>query len=176
MDLEEPEEATVDVGRSRRHRGWWLLGAGIAAVVAIVVAWPVGGPESPDLAGLDPNTAAFVRHHDAVEARLTERREEVAGRATSEASPEHLMELAAAVGAARDEHAAAHPPTWIADVVDQYQQALVDEQQALEDAYTAVRSDRDARAALLSLLDEQTAAENLQRAIRQTAIAGRPSR
>lgn len=159
-------------------RGLILLRAGMAAVVLgllVLVLWRVAGPGSSDL-GLDPATAAFVRHHDAVDASLADGRDEAAEHAATEGRPEHLMELASAVRAARQQHAAKEPPGFLADVVAQYQQALADEEQALHDAYAALRSEGEARAALLTLLDQRNDAENLQRAIRRTAVAGRAPR
>lgn len=162
-----PGSADGDV---RRRRLRWAAGA-LAALVLVAVAVWVTGSVPDELDGLDPQTVAFVMHHDNVSSTLTARRAEVAARAEEDPAPERLLELTTALEAAHDGYDAEQSPPWLADEVASYLDALMAERDATAAGYAALRGGDDAREALREVLDERADAENLQRAIRRTATA-----
>lgn len=157
-------------GDVRRRQLLWAGSALAGLVLVAVVVW-VNGAVPAELDGLDPETVAFVMHHDDVSSTLTERRAQVAARAEEDPAPERLLELTTALEAAHDGYDTEQSPPWLADEVASYLDALMAERDATAAGYAALRGDDDAREALREVLDERADAENLQRAIRRTATA-----
>ncbi len=169
-------DAVVEVGTGsvqaelrRRPLLWGGVALVLLAVVAVAVWRDASVPDELD--GLDPETAAFVMHHDAVSSTLTAQRAAVTARADVDPAPERLLELATALEAAHDGYDVSTSPPWLADEVAYYLDALMAEREATAAGYAALRGGDDARAALSEVLDERADADNLRRAIRRTATA-----